>query len=301
MARKDEIIEDEDDEEIEVEAEDAEEESGLPKWMPMAVIAVAVMGFGGLAWLAMDSGSEQASYKEVPVIKAEEGDMKEKPSDPGGMKVAGQGREIFDAAAGKDVAEVEESAEAVDGASVQAQDVAAPEKAGRATLLSEDETKEKKVEKIATAKEPVAEKPLHVEAQGVESERPTEIKTATVATTRQAANQNYDAPSSKLAGDARDKDMKSQAVAEAKSPSAGDVKIQVGAYRSEQEAIAAWKKTASGNKDILTKKVFSIQKAQVEGKGIFYRLQIGGFASGSEASTTCKTLSSRKTNCFVVR
>ena len=76
----------------------------------------------------------------------------------------------------------------------------------------------------------------------------------------------------------------------------GDYKIQLGAFKSEAEAQANWKKIAAkfpgtiGGAPIIV-------KATV-GSGTFYRLRASGFASSNAAKEACAKLSAAKQACF---
>lgn len=84
---------------------------------------------------------------------------------------------------------------------------------------------------------------------------------------------------------------------EAKEPtSSGAYQIQLGAYQSEEEARASWKKISgkfslSGSPNIV--------KAELP-NGTFYRLRTGGFASADAAKAACAKLSAKSQACFPV-
>lgn len=78
---------------------------------------------------------------------------------------------------------------------------------------------------------------------------------------------------------------------------AGTYVLQIGAYKSEAEANAAW--TVFQKKHpIAGGYATDIQKADLGDKGIWYRLRIGSFDSSSAAGALCDKLKADGGNCF---
>ncbi len=78
---------------------------------------------------------------------------------------------------------------------------------------------------------------------------------------------------------------------------AGAFMLQIGAYKSEAEANAAW--TAFQKKHPLAGGYASdIQKADLGEKGTWYRLRIGSFDGSSAAGALCDKLKAEGGNCF---
>ena len=73
--------------------------------------------------------------------------------------------------------------------------------------------------------------------------------------------------------------------------------VQVGSYRSEKTAEAAWSKVSRrfGLGD------YSPVHATVtlEGRGTFHRLSVGGFIKQAEAIRTCRSIKAKGGACFV--
>lgn len=76
------------------------EAASTPRWLPVAVVGVAVVSFVGLAWYAYHAGSRSVKEEDLVLIEADKTPMKEKPEDPGGMKFPHQDKTIFDAISG---------------------------------------------------------------------------------------------------------------------------------------------------------------------------------------------------------
>lgn len=78
----------------------------------------------------------------------------------------------------------------------------------------------------------------------------------------------------------------------------GNVKVQLGAYRSEKEAQTAF----DGMKKklpALSGKTPIVVRADLGDKGIYYRLRLGGFASDAEAKGFCKDLTAKGQACII--
>ena len=76
--------------------------------------------------------------------------------------------------------------------------------------------------------------------------------------------------------------------------------VQVAAFRSEDAAEAAWRKSSSAHPTLYRGADKRIQRADLGAKGVFYRLRIGAFTEKSEASAFCDALKAEGENCIVV-
>lgn len=75
--------------------------------------------------------------------------------------------------------------------------------------------------------------------------------------------------------------------------------VQVGAFRSQEEADAQWSKLQGKLSDFLAGKSDDIERADLGAKGVYYRLRIGPFASSDAAKTFCAGLKERGTDCLI--
>ncbi len=74
--------------------------------------------------------------------------------------------------------------------------------------------------------------------------------------------------------------------------------VQIGAFRSQEEADGQWSKLQGKLGAYLDGKANDGERADVGDKGVFYRLRIGPFASADEAKTYCAGLKERGTDCL---
>lgn len=80
----------------------------------------------------------------------------------------------------------------------------------------------------------------------------------------------------------------------------GSVALQIGAYKSEDEASAAWKSFA--HKHAMASAYQSeVKKVDLGDKGVWYRLRLGSFADKTAAVAFCDKLKADGGNCFLAR
>ncbi|MFQ5619277.1 MAG: SPOR domain-containing protein [Rhodospirillales bacterium] len=83
-------------------------------------------------------------------------------------------------------------------------------------------------------------------------------------------------------------------------PEAGAFRIQLGALDSATAAEAEWRRLRRRHRDLLEALRPRVQRADLGGKGVFYRLQAGPLASAGRARGLCKTLARRNVPCLVI-
>jgi len=75
--------------------------------------------------------------------------------------------------------------------------------------------------------------------------------------------------------------------------------LQIGAYKSQADADAAWKAYKAKHAALLSGYAPDVQQAQLGEKGTWYRLRIAGFSDKDGASATCDRLKADGGNCFL--
>ena len=103
-------------------------------------------------------------------------------------------------------------------------------------------------------------------------------------------------PSSKPTSEIKDAKAKAKAAKPVAVATGGPYKVQLGAFKSEPEALAQWKKIAAKNSDVVGGAPV-IVKADLP-NGTFYRLRASGYASTDAAKAACAKLASRSQACF---
>lgn len=78
----------------------------------------------------------------------------------------------------------------------------------------------------------------------------------------------------------------------------GSYLLQVGAYKSQSDADAAWKVYQAKHAALLSGFGSNIQKADLGDKGVWYRLRVGSFADKDTAAAMCDRLKAEGAACF---
>lgn len=88
------------------------------------------------------------------------------------------------------------------------------------------------------------------------------------------------------------------APAEAPVAAAGAYVLQIGAYKSQAEADAAWNTYRSKHAATLSGYGKSVKQVDLGDKGTWYRLRVGAFASKDAAASLCSKLTAEGGACF---
>jgi len=306
------------DEDEEFEYEDEENESGGAfRWVQVVVVLLAICGFLGLAWYAYKSG-ETVDENSVEIVKADKTPIKEAPANPGGMQIPNQDKTVYGLINGgkteKPIAErvlpaVEEPIQR-DGETEtwvsdkikynppEGEPVKIVENGKEVTptpppVATESEKKAEQFnpKSVAQAAPVLAETPKPI----IKEEKPVTVTEAPVATI------------------AVTPEVKKPIVAVIPSPSPvpakpvvketetlPKIRIQLGAYKTEAEARKDWKVKVQKFNELSDKHDY-IVKISIEGKGTFYRLQVGGFSSPKAAEKFCVNLVSENQACLLAK
>jgi cell division septation protein DedD len=280
-------------------------------WKIIAALAAVAVG-GIAAGMFLGVAERPVQLADVPLITADPSPFKHRPDDPGGLEVPYQDVEVFgtlneEAGAGDDDFEIllpepEEPLETMPEETVveQADGGASLVDLGEAT--PGDDVVDPGIEPGAMAE--AVEGGLVPPLPTLPPERLDYVSTIDAAETQpqtEAQSPSDEAPSGELSFDdvaaslSGGETTQPQTVA----PAAGGPKVQVAAYGSEQNARDAWAFLQDKNWDLLAAYQPIIDTA-VLASGTFYRLQIGPFASDTEARRLCDSLRSRQVDCVIV-
>ena len=309
--------------------------------MSWLVLAVAVGGFGALAYYAYHSGTHTRDG-DMLVVQADTAPIKQTPTDPEGENFANKDKTIYDVIAPSGQAPSEKVEKLLP-------EPEKPNTAARAEYANETATQEdmpapvtatppaattfvnKNLSKSVTAVDPVDEQSLKQPGPGTampeqkqasspvaENKPMADMKPAAASEAPGAptfvnelpanAKKPEAIPAAKAttakettakANEAKKPAVKTNPDA-AKKPAAakatGAYQIQLGAYKSEAEATANWKKISGKFAGVLAGGPV-IVKADLP-SGTFYRLRTGGFASSDAAKAACAKLSAQGQACF---
>lgn len=89
--------------------------------------------------------------------------------------------------------------------------------------------------------------------------------------------------------------------ASSRSATSGSHVVQVGSFRSNDEALAKWSSMQSKIGAVLGDKSFDIEAADLGARGVYHRLRVGPFASSDAANSYCATLKQNGQDCLPKR
>ena len=287
------------------EDDDGDEGSHLPVVIIIAILVLAA--FGGVVWLAYNQGVARGRT-DVPVRVASTQPAK----TDSGIKVFQQragaeedGSAQPPAAAAPAPAPVQPPvAQPAAPAQIQAPPaqavpvqapppakIAAPTTVAQAPTLQQPPAEKPKPQQMAAAK-PVPQEPqtatkppaalgvAHTApAPKVEPLKPATLKPADTA--KPAATAKVDAP--------------------AKPAVSGSYLLQIGAYKSDEEARAAWKADAGKHATLLNGFGPDVQRFEKPDGSIWYRLRFGACADRGTATALCERLKAQGRDCLVVK
>jgi len=264
------------------EEEEDVEGSRLPLLIVLALLVLAM--FAGFVWLAYSEGVARGR-SEIPVVTAEAGPARTAPANPGGAATPYKGFKIYEQPAPPDDGAGQAVSPRADAAAkpAPAQPAQAPKPAPAAAAAAPKPAPAAKVEtppvKVAAATP--AAKPAPAANAAPAPAKPSAPATA--------------APKQLTAATA------SPAPAAAAPPAnaSGAYVLQIGAYKSQAEADAAWNAYKAKHAALLAGYSPNVAQADLGDKGIWYRLRIAGLSSKDVAEGLCDRLKADGGGCFL--
>jgi len=259
--------------------------------------------FAGVVWLAYTQGVARGRG-ETPVLTAANGPERVAPQDGGG-NVPYQGFKIYEQPAPPD-----DSAEAPAAKPAPAPVAVTP--APPPVVKAEAPT----APKPAPAKiEPAPAKPAPVKTETPPKSVAALIQQANSEASKPApkapppAAKPAGAPSVQATGAPRSLTPPPQVaaaapaklVAPATPATNGSYMLQIGAFKSQAEAAAAWKTYQARHAALLSGYSDNVQQADLGEKGTWYRLRVGGFADKEVATALCDRLKADGGACMLGR
>ncbi|QTL01590.1 SPOR domain-containing protein [Aquabacter sp. L1I39] len=276
-----------------------------------ALIAVAcLIGLGVAATAGIfayrmggsGSGTVSASGGDAPVIKADSTPTKVAAPSPEGAPGGDGQKLIYDrvgnAQPGKEKV-VPREEQPVD---VNAAAAAAPPAAGAPAAAPANATEPKKVRTVA----------VRADGTVVASASPVSVPPATgVAPTAYAPTQNpaptglpTPTPVATMPTNGAGIPVASAGQANATPPQAtasGGYVVQVSSQKSEADALGSWKVLQGRYPQLLGNYKATVRKADLGDKGVYYRAQVGPFASRDDAISLCNNLRAQGGDCVVTK
>ncbi len=295
------------------EEDDDVEGSRLPLLIVLALLVLAM--FAGVVWLAYTQGVARGRG-ETPVLTAASGPERVAPAQAGGNNVPYQGFKIYEQPAPPD----DDSAPATPAPKpaaapppVAAAPVAAPKPAPAPVIAATPKPAPVAAAPKPDAKPaPVAMTPAKPVPAPVAKPAATTTPPKSVAALIQQANSTPTPPPAlkqavaapaPVGGPATGAPRQlgapvataapkpgTPAPVAAKPASGGGYVLQIGAYKSQADAEAAWKAYKAKHAALLSGYSDDVQQADLGEKGTWYRLRIGGISDKEVATALCDRL-----------
>ena len=261
-------------------AEDEEDVEGsrLPLLIVIALLVLAA--FGAVVWLAYQRGVQQGHAEAPRVIAAEQGPAKVAPDSAGGTPTPYTGLKIYQQPAPSDA------------------------EASNDTAPSNDAMKPPATPPAQATPAPAPPKP---QAAAAVSTPPPSLKPAVTAPTPEVVKPPppKPAPTQTVAATPPPKPAPAPVVPAVETPAptsapAGGGLLQIGAYKSEAEANAAWTTYKHKHASLLSALSSDVKQVDLGAKGTWYRLRIVS-GSKSEASALCAKLKAEGGDCLLAK
>lgn len=254
--------------------------------LTVGIAVSALVIFLGLIGYTYIHGVGDRTDGPVPLIKADTRPMKTAPDKPGGMDVPHQDKEIYNR---------------------MGRDSAAPPPPRVERLLPPPETPIDRP-RPATAPPPlepdIPAAPMVTPPPGaVEVAQPPEPAPAPApapAPPRPAASAPAPQPP-QAAPPPQTATARPPAPPAPAAATAGRYRVQLAALRTPEDAGREWDRLRRAHPDLLGSLTLNVVRADLGGRGTFYRIQAGPIGDDNAAKELCRRLAEKKVGCLVVR
>lgn len=277
------------------------------RWAPMAIAALALIGFAAVIWYAYDWGSSNQQSGAPPVIQADGSETKVKPEAEGGIQVPNQDATILNPSAPQPETEVllpppEEPVTPPPAPEPAPQQAATPAPQPEAELepgMGEGTGGIEGAEEGGLTEEPVAAAPPSP-PPAPQAPAPAAAETPAPAAPAPAPQPEGQAQG-QTAGAPESLTPPAPAPQPAPSLAAGEFLIQLASLTSADAARSAWSGLQKKHPGLLGDMQLFVQEIEIEGKGKFYRVQAGPLPNRATADDLCAQLKAQKQDCIVVK
>ena len=275
-----------------------------PKWMGnvklfLGLALLTVTG-GVIVWYFFGDRLSGGGEAGIPVVRAEEGPVRVRPENPGGMNVPDRDKLIYDRMQGMDVKPPVERLLPPPEAPLPPPEAPLPPpkvplpapKAGMEATAEAGQRQPAASRAVAKAKKPTPPAPAVPTIEEVLAVKPPSPPPLVPAGGKKAkpvieAKPAASSAPAKPAGSVQPKAI---------------FQVQLAAVRTMKRAQQEWSRLRKNHSDLLGKFELSVIKADLgPGKGLFYRLRAGPLASKAAARDLCAKLAKRKVGCLIAR
>lgn len=318
------MVGDQDDDDFQDDFDDEDEEADSGRsLLPMIIALVTVLVFGGLVYFAytnnyLDSllaGDDADAPEAVPVVEAPAGPVRERPADRGGLRVSGQSNEALN----PDIRRTETILlDAGPEQPMPLDDLAAAAPAdggGSAAWGDLQPTSPIEMLEPVTTPRAIAAEPATAPAPPSNNPRDALPQAAVPqAAVPQADSPQQPAPEPVPLRQPPPPEPAPTAVATAPAraaqpvaaapvtpqAAAGRYRVQLASMGSQAAARQEWLRLQRQVPDLLSTLPVTIERAEIAGRGTFFRVQAGGMGR-ADANRLCNQLKGRGLSCLIVR
>ena len=315
--------------ETDYDLEDEVEPPRRSRVLPAGLAMIALMGFGAVAWYAYEGGIGVPGPEAIPLIVADAGPIKTKPTAPGGIEVPHRDKLVLNeitpdpskpqverllpppevpkppmvAAPSPAPAQNEPEAQAVAGATPEPS-VPVPAVPETTAVAQTPQAKPETAQESGPAAAPTPAKAPEPEPLATASgpaapaapQPPSGVATPKLAPPPVPPKQAAAAPqtTAKAPPPAAPKAAQSAALT-------GGYLIQLASLKDKNLAGREWVRLQKAFPDLLGSKKLVLQSADLGTRGVFHRIRAGYFENRAGAAALCQALKAKNQDCIVVK
>ncbi len=256
--------------------DDDEDEGGLSGFSVLMIGLVMFGAFAATTYVFYQKGIKQGEQRagiETPYVAADPEPIKIETADAG---ETAQDREVYDVFDGEEPAPVNVIAEGPE----EPVDRTSDDAIGALAANLSDETQDR-IASLAEEDASVFDDAAPAEPEPVAATEPTPASVPSISPAPRPAPTRDPAP---------------RATASALS---GSHVVQVGAFRSDDEAMAQWSRMQARLGSVIGDKTYDVERADLGDRGVYHRLRVGPFPSADAAKSYCATLKENGQDCLI--
>ena len=308
------------------EFEDEEEPEARHSALPISLGIAAVLGFAAVGWFAYQGVLGVDSEQAIPLIQADAGPIKTRPTAPGGLEVPHQDKLVLnEITPDPQKPQVERLLPPPEVPKPPVAPAPIQEQVAQGQVVQEQAVQQEAVRQPGAATAPATAQAQEQPATATGQDQGASLPLATAAGPETAPAA---APAPEPAAPAPDPQVPAAApkasptVAEAPAPKPELVApaakaptptatqtaaltegylVQLASLKDKNLIGGEWVRLQKTYPSVLNQKKLVLQTADLGAKGVYHRLRVGYFKDKASAAATCQALKARNQACIVIR